>query len=768
MLLLLQLVLLLYQTVNKGCFASGSYCELGEFSCNSGSNGSGTSEGAHVCLPQVNICDGIEDCPNASDEQDCDDRNFDLRIDEMFRKNPHAEHDDLNQTCILNYSGGCFCRHKDILCHHQNLLKVPKNLPDDIDILDFTGNNFKVLTNRTFEALRDVRTLVLRHCEIDEISPYTFYNLSSIEILYLDNNNISTITHDLFRQENYLDVLIIRYNEIWSININAFQHLNRLSELDLSHNKLTVINEIIFRPLQGLIKLNLEGNHLNSVNKDSFPELKRLTTLYLSNNKIDNIEAGTFEKLDHLYNLFLSNNKLSHLHNGSFASLLRLKTLSLDGNSITNIETGVFLDCNSMDSLDLRNNKFNRLEREVLQALQNLSHIYFERLENCIDAPHVRVCEPKSDGISSQEHLLDSAVLRASVWVMATVGFLGNMVVLLGRGFMSPTHNVVHSLYIRNLAISDLLMTIYLVLIAAADIHYRGVYLQNQWRWRHNMCNLCGFLNTLSSESSVLILSLVTWDRFVSITQPLGRKQPSVRVAIITLLMLWSVSALIAYIPVSQLVTGYFGSEFYSSNGVCLPLFIHDPYAQGWIYSMVMLMCVNALALLFICFAYYRMIREIRISTVACRSSSTHRHHSVERDRVAHRFALIVLTDCLCWLPIIVMKIMALSGLQPSQSYQRFLYAFLAIYILPINSALNPVLYTITTKAFNKQMKKFYDACIYCKEKRKERQHSGYDSAFSLSLSVFQKGNSARRVLTYRDTQSSIMPSKNSFKRSVV
>lgn len=79
---------------------------------------------------------------------------------------------------------------------------------------------------------------------------------------------------------------------------------------------------------------------------------------------------------------------------------------------------------------------------------------------------------------------------------------------------------------------------------------------------------------------------------------------------------------------------------------------------QGWEYSAVMFVLVNALALVFITYAYCRMISEIRTSGIACRSTQQSR----ERDKVAQRFAVIVFTDCACWFPIIIVKLAALAG----------------------------------------------------------------------------------------------------------
>lgn len=80
-------------------------------------------------------------------------------------------------------------------------------------------------------------------------------------------------------------------------------------------------------------------------------------------------------------------------------------------------------------------------------------------------------------------------------------------------------------------------------------------------------------------------------------TQPLARKQPSPKTAALTLVVLWSVAALVALAPLAK---GYFGDEFYGNNGVCLPLHIHDPYAMvsGIIKhcNIILLNCVNDFA----------------------------------------------------------------------------------------------------------------------------------------------------------------------------
>ena len=58
---------------------------------------------------------------------------------------------------------------------------------------------------------------------------------------------------------------------------------------------------------------------------------------------------------------------------------------------------------------------------------------------------------------------------------------------------------------------------------------------------------------------------------------------------------------------------------------------------------------------------------------------------------IAQQLSIVVISDFLCWFPIGVMGLMTLSGNPVSQDA----YVLAAILIVPINSAINPLLYTV-------------------------------------------------------------------------
>ncbi|CAG2113317.1 unnamed protein product, partial [Medioppia subpectinata] len=331
----------------------------------------------------------------------------------------------------------------------------------------------------------------------------------------------------------------------------------------------------------------------------------------------------------------------------------------------------------------------------MFNNLTSLSHIYFDDFKLCSYAMHVRICEPRGDGISSFQHLLDNVVLRVSVWIVALVACVGNLFVLIGRMMMHEM-NEVHSFFIKNLALADLLMSLYLFIIAYHDNLFRGEYIRHEERWRGSwQCNLCGLLSTISSEASVFTLTIITIDRYLSVLYPFSLKRRTKTFAMLSMSAVWIISILLAVIPLLDFEI--FGDEFYGSNGVCLALQIHDPYSKGWEYSLFLFCGINSVAFAFITYAYISMSSTITSSAVGLRTTQQ------KQDRnIAKRCGFIVATDCLCWMPIVLIKILALVGVPINDS----LYAVIAIFLLPVNSALNPVLYTLTTKLFKQHFSK--------------------------------------------------------------
>lgn len=83
------------------------------------------------------------------------------------------------------------------------------------------------------------------------------------------------------------------------------------------------------------------------------------------------------------------------------------------------------------------------------------------------------------------------------------------------------------------------------------------------------------------------------------------------------------------------------------------------------------------------------------------------------------------------------------------------LYAWLAVLVLPVNSALNPILYTLTTAVFKQQLRRYLLAvptCSFIMGERLNHTQLACESAMSTSLGHFSsnKSNSERKRYSQR------------------
>jgi len=214
----------------------------------------------------------------------------------------------------------------------------------------------------------------------------------------------------------------------------------------------------------------------------------------------------------------------------------------------------------------------------------------------------------------------------------------------------------VHSFLITNLALGDLLMGVYLLIIAGVDVAYRGIYIIYDTLWRQSiLCQFAGFLSTFSSELSVFTLTLITIDRLVAIIFPLRVKRLRMREARVAMFFLWGVALALSAAPLAHI--DYF-ANFYGRSGVCLALHITADKPPGWAYAVGVFIVLNAVSFVVIALSYACMFRVAR---------KTHRQVArtteVNNDRaMARRMTLIVLTDFCCWVPIVLLGFASLGG----------------------------------------------------------------------------------------------------------
>lgn len=133
---------------------------------------------------------------------------------------------------------------------------------------------------------------------------------------------------------------------------------------------------------------------------------------------------------------------------------------------------------------------------------------------------------------------------------MAVFTCLGNCLVLWGR-YTYRDENRAVSIVIRNLAVADILMGIYLIIIGVQDYRYRKRYHEIALDWVASWnCAVAGVLAMTSSEVSLLILAFMSIERFLLIADPFGgHRRLNTQNVFIFLFTIWLMGTMIAIMP---------------------------------------------------------------------------------------------------------------------------------------------------------------------------------------------------------------------------
>ncbi|XP_071479554.1 uncharacterized protein [Diadema antillarum] len=423
----------------------------------------------------------------------------------------------------------------------------------------------------------------------------------------------------------------------------------------------------------------------------------------LQNTGLSEIVSESFVDNGNILHLNLSGNNISRLAQGSLRGLQRLTKLNLHGNPLDDVSPGTFYNLSNLQELDVRETSIRLTTSglDLFHGLQSLKVIHADRYVFCClsGLTDADGCKAPRDQFSSCEDLMSNNILRVFIWILGASAFAGNGFVVFYRMFKSrrDSRTSVQSSFITNLAISDFLMGLYMITIAAADAYFRGNYAIHAEAWQSSIvCKVAGMVSVVSSEASVCLIMMISVDRCIHVVAPFKRGlHLTVRRARLIEFTIWSLALLVSILPV--VIPAYIEGNFYGQSGVCLalPLTVNRP--AGWHYSISLFIGANFVGFLItlLCYiAIYISIKLTKQQIVKRGKGSKVNAHLAEEIKLASKMALIVGTDLICWMPIIIMGLMSAAG---KLVISAQVYAWTAVFILPVNSSLNPYLYTLSS-----------------------------------------------------------------------
>ena len=440
-------------------------------------------------------------------------------------------------------------------------------------------------------------------------------------------------------------------HDFFGVLSNDSSKLFFLNFLNISFCGITDIPLQFFYSMKNLLILDLSYNNLHVMKSNLFINQQKLSTLFLTGNtEIHHIETGAFEGLFSLRHFELTNANIRRISTNAF-KLLSFKSLDLSYNQIGLIENGAFGNL-LVENIYFNGTLISSFSEGIFAALEVSQNLVTEEFRFCCVRPANLAeenCFPHKDEFSSCSDLMRNAALRSLLWVIGMFSLLGNITSLLYRFIYDRERlKLGYGVFVTNLAISDFLMGVYLIIIASADVAFRGSYIYNDEAWRSSfLCRLAGFLVTVSSEASVLFICLITIDRLLVIKYPFGQVRFTTKSSLFASCIVWFVVIIIAVLPFA--ITSYFKDAFYSKSGVCLALPLTRDRQPGWVYSISIFIAFNFLTFLGISFGQWMIYSSINSQREHIQGFSTARRNDL---KVARNLLLVASTDFLCWFPV--------------------------------------------------------------------------------------------------------------------
>ncbi|XP_046698809.1 lutropin-choriogonadotropic hormone receptor-like isoform X2 [Silurus meridionalis] len=502
-----------------------------------------------------------------------------------------------------------------------------------------------------------------------------FSRISSLELDFFlemgDNRQLPSVPANAFRGVSRADMYMnLVRNGLTAIDSHAFNG-TRLEKLILKDNKnLIKIHDDAFEGAEGPVLLDVSSTALRSLPARGLREVKVLVARFTPSLKtlppLENL--AELQEADLTYPSHCCAFQTWKRDNRENAVFGRFKNLSM----LCDMADQADMDPSSEDLYDI--------------------NFHYPDLDLCASSSSFK-CTPEPDAFNPCEDLLGHALLRAITWIVTVFSLVGNLAVLLVL-LMSHQKLSVSRFLMCNLAFADLCMGFYLLLIALADYRSRQEYYNHATDWQTGMgCGVAGFLSVFSSELSIYTLTMITLERWHTITHAMQiSRRLRLRHMVTMMAIGWGFSLLMALLPVV-------GVSSYTKVSICLPMDIETPVSQGYVVAVL---AINVAAFLMVCSSYAGIYLSVRNPNVPTRHGDT---------RMAKRMAVLIFTDFLCMAPISFFAISAalrMPLITVSQS------KILLILFYPINSLCNPFLYTISTRAFRRDTCLLLSRCGCC------------------------------------------------------
>ncbi|XP_013373019.1 PREDICTED: lutropin-choriogonadotropic hormone receptor isoform X3 [Chinchilla lanigera] len=574
----------------------------------------------------------------------------------------------------------------------------------------------KVIPPQAFKGLNEVMQILIQNTKnLVYIGPGAFTHLPRLKYLSICNTGIRSFPDvtKIFSSEFNFILEICDNLHITTIPGNACQGMSNESiTLKLYGNGFEEVQSHAFNGTT-LISLELKGNvHLEKMHNEAFGGTRGPSVLDISSTKLQALPSHGLESIQTL--IATSSYSLKKLPSREKFTNLLDATLTYPSHCCAfrnlptkeqNFSFPIFENFSKQCESTAR-----RPNNETLfSAIFAESELSGWDYDYGFCSPKTLRCAPEPDAFNPCEDIMGYDFLRVLIWLINVLAIMGNLTVLLVL-LTSRYKLTVPRFLMCNLSFADFCMGLYLLLIASVDSQTRGQYYNYAIDWQTGSgCSAAGFFTVFASELSVYTLTVITLERWHTITYAVQLDQKlRLRHAIPIMLGGWLFSTLIAMLPLV-------GVSSYMKVSICLPMDVETTVSQVYILTILIF---NVAAFIIICACYIKIYFAVQNPELMATNKDT---------KIAKKMAVLIFTDFTCMAPI---SFFAISAAFKVPLITVTNSKVLLVLFYPVNSCANPFLYAVFTKAFRRDffllLSKF-GCCKHRAEHYRRKEFSAYN-----------------------------------------
>eukprot|EP00745_Piridium_sociabile_P027847 TRINITY_DN44856_c0_g1_i5.p1 TRINITY_DN44856_c0_g1~~TRINITY_DN44856_c0_g1_i5.p1 ORF type:complete len:566 (-),score=101.69 TRINITY_DN44856_c0_g1_i5:132-1628(-) len=452
------------------------------------------------------------------------------------------------------------------------------------------------------------------------------------------------------------------------VNVSGVNFAN-LQVIDLANNLFTTLDLDVFLGMPNLRSLQLTNNPLSRLSQ------KYTKHIHYNMRRLD-VSTTCFKELDKVLSVYLP---LVEYLNVSFSALDTIQSTGLK-------------HVPRLAELDTRGAPLENFPLDLLLGSDHLRNIFSSNYRLCCQlllpkrSGQVRCWAPDTL-LPSCATLIPTELYRVFFWAVAVSAILGN-VACMG---VDVVHRQVLGketvMAVSHLHLAHVCMGLHVCIVLGADGLLGGRYVLLEKTWTHSAtCKLAWFLSSVSSQVSVFVLCFLTLDHLAVLCRPEGSWRLSTASATAVCAATWLAGALLSLIP---FLPGLSRWRLYGRSGLCRLAMFQQRKAQQEVVWFTAFVVLNVL-LCALSVAGQAAIRKKKPKyRIVLDPAKRTRYSSMPL------MGKIAAADAVCWFSFGLVLVMASSGVPFSDR----IHGTLVIFVLPINSALNPLLYLWTAAA---------------------------------------------------------------------